>query len=133
MLATHTLPLAQGLPGMGLDLVGAALLLIAPALFLIIFPLVRLGRARKRRQPVPRWLLSWLIGLGVGIISTVLISVMRASLFIRYLFWYWKGWNPLLPVSILSPLGMILTFDFFTILGGLICFCILLLISPKRA
>ncbi|HEY43374.1 MAG TPA: hypothetical protein G4O11_05260 [Anaerolineae bacterium] len=125
--------LAQGIPGMGWQFIVACLVLVLSGLFLLIFPLVRVLRSRVRRLPVPRWLLSWLVGIGLSLITVILVDVLRSSLFIRFLFKYYRGWSPLLPINILSPLGMLLVFDLATILLGLIVYGILSAIRLRRA
>lgn len=124
---------AQGIPGMGWQFFVAVLALILPGLFLLIFPLVRAVRSRVRRLSVPRWLWSWLVGIGLSLITVILVNGLRPSLFIRLIFKYYRGWSPILPISILSPLGMLLVFDFATVLWSLIAYGILSAIRPRRA
>ena len=124
---------AQGIPGMGWQFIVAVLVLVLSGLFLLIFPLVRAVRSRVRRLSVPRWLWSWLVGIGLSLLTVILVNVLKPSLFIRLLFGYFRGWSPLLPISILSPLGMLLVFDLATVLWGLIAYGILSAIRPRRA
>jgi hypothetical protein len=123
---------AQGMPGMGWQFIVACLVLVLSGLFLLIFPLVRAVRSRRRRLSVPRWLWSWLVGIGLSLLTVLLVNVLRSSLFIRFLFKYYHGWSPLLPISILSPLGMLLVFDLSAVLWGLLTFGILSAIRPRR-
>jgi hypothetical protein len=125
--------LAQGIPGMGWQFFVACLVLVLAGLFLLIFPLVRAIRSRRRRLSVPRWLWGWLVGIGLSLLTVILINVLRPSLFIRLIFKYYRGWSPILPISILSPLGMLLVFDLATILWSLIAYGILSVIRPRRA
>lgn len=125
--------LAQGIPGMGWQFFVAALVLVLSGLFLLIFPLIQAIRSRRRRQPVPRWLLSWLVGIGLSLLTVLLIDVWRSSLFIRLIFKYYRGWSPILPISILSPLGMLLVFDLATVLWSLIAYGILSAFRSRRA
>ena len=120
------------IPGMGWQFFAAALVLVLPGLFLLIFPVVKAIRSRVRRLSVPKWLWSWFVGIGLSLLTVLLINVLRPSLFIRLLFKYYCGWPPLLTINILSPLGMLLVFDLATILWGLISFGILSAIRPRR-
>jgi hypothetical protein len=124
---------AQGMPGMGWQFIVAVLVLVLSGLFLLIFPLIKVIRCKVRRLPVPRWLWSWFIGIGLSILTIILVNVLKSSLFIRFLFVYYRGWSPLLPVNILAPLGMILVFDLATLLWGLIVYGILSAVRPRRA
>jgi hypothetical protein len=133
MLHIYPSTFAQGIPGMGWQFIVACLVLVLSGLFLLIFPLVKVIRSRLRRLPVPRWLKGWLLGIGLSLITVILINVLRPSLFIRLIFMYYRGWSPFLPINILSPLGMLLVFDLATILWGLISYGILSVIRPRRA
>jgi hypothetical protein len=124
---------ALQMPGMGWQFFVAALALVLAGLFLLIFPLIRAVRSRRRRLPVPRWLGGWLVGIGLSLLTIILINVLRSSLFIRLIFKYYRGWSPILPISILSPLGMLLVFDLATILWSLIAYGVLSVIRPRKA
>jgi len=124
---------ALQIPGMGWQFFVAALALVLAGLFLLIFPLIRAVRSRRRRLPIPRWLMSWLVGIGLSLLTVLLVDILRSSLFIRLIFNYYRGWSPILPISILSPLGMLLVFDLAAILWGLIAYGILSAIRLRRA
>lgn len=133
MYPMHPSFLVLQIPGMDWQFFVATLTLVLGGLFLLIFPLIQAIRSRRRRLPVPRWLLSWLVGIGLSILTVLLVNTVRSSLFVRWLFKYYRGWSPILPISILSPLGMLLVFDLATILWSLIAYGILTAFRSRRA
>ena len=121
-----------GMPGMGWRFILAVLVLIILALILIGFPLIKIIRARKRKLSTPWWLWGWFAGIALSIITVLLIQSLKPSLFIRLLYLYWGGWPYYLPISALSPLGMVLSFNLATILWSLLTATIFYVVGLKK-
>jgi hypothetical protein len=122
----------EGMPGIGWQFILAVLVLIILALFLIVFPLMKIIRIRKRKLSAPWWLWGWFAGIAISIITILLVQSLKPSLFIRLLYQYWSGWPYYLPISALSPLGMVLSFNLATILGSLLTSIIFYVIKSKK-